>query len=174
MSLHRLRMNILYCDSKSLSRIGDVMRKRSESNILRLLDILPRLPTIAPAATAFLTHPTQSRFRAAPTQSTTSQKMSSERNGDPTTTILKADYRSPASSKTFHHALPSLATSSTTEKTQYLSTLRKSVTQLQEEVNAFLTGKMEEDKALTAKAGIKVDDKKEEQNYGEEGVEDDA
>ncbi len=45
---------------------------------------------------------------------------------------------------------------------------------LQEEVNGFLTTKMEEDKALAASAGMKVDDKAEEENYGEETVEDDG
>ena len=44
--------------------------------------------------------------------------------------------------------------------------------QLQDDVNGFLTTKMEEDKALATSAGVKVDDKKEEENYGEEVVED--
>ena len=96
-----------------------------------------------------------------------------EPNGNTPTTILKAEYRSPISIQTFYHTLPSSSTTSTDEKTLYLSTLRKSVTQLQEEVNTFLTSKMEEDKALATNAGSKVDDKKEEENYGE-GVEDDV
>ncbi|KAL8902689.1 MAG: hypothetical protein Q9207_004456, partial [Kuettlingeria erythrocarpa] len=58
--------------------------------------------------------------------------------------------------------------------TEYLSTLRKSVTRLQDEINAFLTERMEEDKALAAKAGVKIDEKKEEENYGEENVEDEG
>lgn len=95
-------------------------------------------------------------------------------NNDPQSTILKADYASPSCSKTFHHALPTSSTTSTAEKTQYLSALRKSVVQLQEDVNTFLTSKMEEDKALAFKAGLKVDDKQEEDDYGEEGVEDDG
>ena len=33
---------------------------------------------------------------------------------------------------------------------------------------------MEEDKAMASMAGQKVDDKKEEENYGEEGVEDEG
>ncbi|KAK4693703.1 EKC/KEOPS complex subunit GON7, partial [Lecanoromycetidae sp. Uapishka_2] len=85
---------------------------------------------------------------------------------------LRADYTSPTSSKSFNHALPSASgsTSSTKEKTAYLAILRKSVVQLQGDINEFLTTKMEEDKALAAKAGLKSDDKKEEENYGEEGV----
>lgn len=46
---------------------------------------------------------------------------------------------------------------------------------MQEEVNTFLTEKMEEDNAADAKAGKGgkvVDEQKEEENYGEEGVED--
>lgn len=45
---------------------------------------------------------------------------------------------------------------------------------LQDEVNSFLTTKMEEDKALTGSEGTKVDDKAEEENYGEEKVEEDG
>lgn len=44
---------------------------------------------------------------------------------------------------------------------------------LQDEVNIFLTGRMEEDKALASSAGLKGDDRKEEQNYGEEVVDED-
>ncbi|KAL8762433.1 MAG: hypothetical protein Q9184_001561 [Pyrenodesmia sp. 2 TL-2023] len=87
-------------------------------------------------------------------------------------TTLSASYTSPSTSKNFTHPLPSSSTKSTAEKTQYLSSLRKSVTQLQEEINTFLTEKMEEDKTLAAKAGVKIDEKKEEDNYGEENVED--
>ena len=43
--------------------------------------------------------------------------------------------------------------------------------QLQDEVNSFLTAKMEEDKALASMVGGKVNDKEEEENYGEEAVE---
>lgn len=89
-------------------------------------------------------------------------------------TALTADYTAPSSGKTFVHALPSSSTASTQEKTLYLSTLRNSVTKLQEEVNSFLTGKMEEDKVLAAIAGVKEDDKKAEENYGEEPIEDSA
>ncbi len=39
---------------------------------------------------------------------------------------------------------------------------------LQDEVNVFLTARMEEDKALASLAGVKGDDRKEEENYGEE------
>ena len=90
------------------------------------------------------------------------------------TTCLQAIYTSPTSSETFAHTLPSASTASTREKTAYLSALRKSVVKLQEDVNGFLTTKMEEDKALAANAGIKVDDKAEEDNYGEERVEEEG
>ena len=56
----------------------------------------------------------------------------------------------------------------------YLSALRKSVVRLQEEVNGFLTGKMEEDKAEAASKGVKVDDRAEEEGYGEEKVEEEG
>ena len=93
-------------------------------------------------------------------------------NGD-SGTALQADYASPNVTKSFTHPLPAASNASTEEKTNYLSALRKSVVKLQEEVNGFLTTKMEEDKALAAGAGMKIDDKAEEENYGEEKVEDD-
>ncbi|KAK5017091.1 hypothetical protein LTR39_001733 [Cryomyces antarcticus] len=91
---------------------------------------------------------------------------------DPAT--LEAVYTSSASSQTFSHPLPSAssATSSVQEKTAYLSALRASAAQLQGEVNAFLTQKMDEDRAAEGKA--KVDDEKEEENYGEEVVDEEG
>ena len=94
-------------------------------------------------------------------------------NGD-SSTALKADYASPTSTKTFTHPLPAASNTSTEEKTNHLSALRRSVVKLQEEVNEFLTTKMEEDKALAEGAGVKIDDKAEEENYGEEKVEDEG
>ncbi|CAF9926842.1 MAG: hypothetical protein HETSPECPRED_006433 [Heterodermia speciosa] len=94
-----------------------------------------------------------------------------EENKAPT---LKADYTSPNASKTFEYSLPATDTTTTEGKTAYLSALQGSVTKLQAEINAFLTEKMEEDKVLASMAGQKVDDKKEEENYGEEGVEDEG
>ncbi len=89
-------------------------------------------------------------------------------------TTLTADYASPNTTKTFTYPLPSASNTSIKEKTNYLSALRKSVIKLQEEVNVFLTTKMEEDKALAVNAGMKADDRAEEENYGEEKVEDDG
>lgn len=94
-------------------------------------------------------------------------------NGD-SSTSLKADYASPQTTKTFTHPLPAASNTSTKEKTDYLSALRKSIVNIQEEVNEFLTTKMEVDKALAACAGLNIDDKAEEENYGEEKVEDDG
>ncbi|KAL9131225.1 MAG: hypothetical protein Q9175_006816 [Cornicularia normoerica] len=84
------------------------------------------------------------------------------------------NYASLTTTKTFTHPLPSASNTSTKEKTNYLSALRKSVVKLQEEVNGFLTTKMEVDNALAASAGMKADDRAEEENYGEEKVEDDG
>ena len=82
-------------------------------------------------------------------------------------TILKAEYAELHSTKIFEHSLPASSVSTTKEKAQYLSALRESVVKLQDEVNEFLTLKMDEDRILAASAGKKVDDKAEE-NYGEE------
>ena len=88
---------------------------------------------------------------------------------------LKADYASPNTSKTFEYSLPSTDTTNTEGKTAYLSALRESVTKMQGDINTFLTEKMEEDKALASTAGgQKADDKKAEENYGEEAAEDEG
>lgn len=62
-------------------------------------------------------------------------------------------------------------------KTAYLAELRQLVPQLQNEINVFLTERMEEDKRVAEAAGVVTfkDDKqakREEENYGEENVED--
>lgn len=82
---------------------------------------------------------------------------------------LEAHYSSPKTTTTFAQPLNAPSTNlSTEEKTAYLSTLRKSVSNLQEEVNVFLTQEMERDKAGLSEGGGKTDEKKEEDNYGEE------
>lgn len=85
---------------------------------------------------------------------------------------LNATYTSPSSTlaETFTHPLPALSTPLTTsDRTAYLSTLQTSIKTLQNDINTFLTQKMDEDKLASAAAG-KVDDVKEEENYGEEVV----
>ena len=88
---------------------------------------------------------------------------------------LIASYASPTGTKVFERNLPSLPPQfSTEQKTSYLSALRSSVVKLQEDVNTFLTTKMAEDKMNAPQTAGKLDDKKEEENYGEEVVEDDG
>jgi hypothetical protein len=92
---------------------------------------------------------------------------------------------SPPTTHQFSHPISApIPTSSSTavkDKTAYLCDLRKSTKRLQDEVNIFLTQKMEEDKLHAIKnghdgqekdAGTKTADEAEEENYGEEGVED--
>lgn len=84
---------------------------------------------------------------------------------------LKAHYRSPSGTKTFTYSMTSIPTEpSTTDKTDHLSSLRSSTVKLQEEINVFLTAKMDEDKTQAAADSLKVDEAKEEENYGEEVV----
>jgi len=66
------------------------------------------------------------------------------------------------------------------DKTAYLRTLQEATAKMQDHINAELTARMEEDKALeassthgAAKAKGVVDEAKEEDNYGEEVVEED-
>jgi len=88
--------------------------------------------------------------------------------------LLTGSYTSPTGTKEFEYSLPSLPQQfSTEQKTSYLSALRSSVVKLQEEVNTFATAKMEEDKMTAPQVAGKVDDKKEEKNYGEETIDDD-
>lgn len=96
----------------------------------------------------------------------------SEKDGSNAT--LKADYAAPNEARSFAYPLPPASNESNEQKTAYLSALRESVTKLQEDVNAFLTDKMEEDKASASLAGSKADDKKEEENYGEENLDEDG
>lgn len=74
--------------------------------------------------------------------------------------------------------LPAPATTKTTDRTAYLAALRKATAEMQEIINKELTSRMEEDKAREAASnGIsklnsaKVDEAKEEVNYGEEVAE---
>ena len=90
-----------------------------------------------------------------------------------------AHYESPTDTKTFHYTLPALAQecSESQAKTAHLSELRTSSKKLQEDINRFLTEKMEEDKKNAGKSGQnsggqKSKDELEEENYGEENGED--
>lgn len=86
---------------------------------------------------------------------------------------LTADYASPSGAHTFSHALPSSSASNVTDKTAYLSALRSKNADLQNEINAFLTKKMEEDvKAAEGSAGQRSKkEEREEEMYGEEDPE---
>jgi Gon7 family len=82
---------------------------------------------------------------------------------------LTATYTaSAADPKVFEHTQTACSkTPSTEERTAYIASLRSNVSTLQDQVNAFLTEKMEEDKSAAVAA---VNDEKEEENYGEEVV----
>lgn len=100
--------------------------------------------------------------------------MAQELEQQASTAILKAKYTAPDEAKSFAYQLPPASTRSTEEKTAYLSALRKSVTKMQDDINVFLTNKMEQDKASASMAGSKVDERKEEETYGEENVDDEG
>jgi hypothetical protein len=101
-------------------------------------------------------------------------------NESPTMVSVSATYASPVSDPfTATQKLPALASSSTTDKTKYLNTLRKATATVQGQINKELTTRMEEDKArdTAAKSTIHklqpvVDEAKEEEYYGEEVAED--
>ena len=83
---------------------------------------------------------------------------------------LTATYSSPESAeKLLTKELPQLPQEPSTEqRTEYLAALRSSTTQMQKDVNEFLTQKMEEDKASGGVQAGKTKEDKEEENYGEE------
>ena len=90
-----------------------------------------------------------------------------------TNTNLTANYASPSGTHTFSHTLPSSSATNVTEKTAYLSTLRSKSAELQSEINAFLTQKMEEDvKAAEGRPSKRSKkEEREEEMYGEEDPE---
>ncbi|KAL4749138.1 hypothetical protein BDW72DRAFT_141663 [Aspergillus terricola var. indicus] len=93
---------------------------------------------------------------------------------------LQAQYTSPQLNRTFEHTVNSPAPSPSDEnikvKIAYLSELRKLVPALQNDINLFLTERMEVDKKIAEAQGCQLSEKeaKEEENYGEEVVDDDA
>lgn len=93
-----------------------------------------------------------------------------------TSRSVSGSYDAPNGKKEFAHEISSSASDSQSAATEYLGSLRKKVLQLQGEVNAFLTQKMDEDKATannTGGVGNGHDEQKAEDNYGEEVEEDD-
>ncbi|KAI9716741.1 MAG: hypothetical protein M1828_007548 [Chrysothrix sp. TS-e1954] len=90
---------------------------------------------------------------------------------DPATVRPLASYQSPTSSETITGVhLPKQASDSPKQRAQQLLSLKKSCQGMQREINAMLTQKMEEDKASSTTQA--VNEKKEEENYGEEADED--
>lgn len=85
---------------------------------------------------------------------------------------LHAVYTSPDSQpKTISHEFPS-TDGSLASKTTHLTTLQSLVPKLQDEINVYLTARMEEDKK--AQGAVSEKEAKEEDYYGEELVEEDA
>ena len=85
---------------------------------------------------------------------------------------LTATYTSPTDKEIFSKDLPPSGAGDVKGKTAYLSALHSNVTELQSDVNAFLTKKMEDGNAA---GGKKADaDAKAEEMYGEEEGEHDA
>ncbi|THX11144.1 hypothetical protein D6D13_05068 [Aureobasidium pullulans] len=78
---------------------------------------------------------------------------------------LTAVYTSPTATNTFSSPLSSAPTeaSSSHEKSQYLADLRDNVSQMQDDINQFLTKKMDEDKAATDAPVTSNDEDMEEQ-----------
>lgn len=96
------------------------------------------------------------------------------------TTKLSATYNAPDETKDLSLDLPLVPSDQGTveDKTTYLTTLRTQIANLQDNVNAFLTQKMEDDNAAAASAQDVKDkaqlrkEQLEVDRYGEEDVED--
>ncbi|KIV80107.1 hypothetical protein PV11_07629 [Exophiala sideris] len=104
---------------------------------------------------------------------------------DESSSVLRATYQSPTGSKDFQHVISAPHNGATKSldvqaKTKYLSDLRASSKKLQEDINKFLTEKMEEDKRAQGQVNTigaskqKAEDELEEETYGEEVPEDDS
>ncbi|KAJ6010428.1 EKC/KEOPS complex subunit Gon7 [Penicillium sp. IBT 35674x] len=90
-------------------------------------------------------------------------------------TPLQAVYTAPDATKSFQHAIPmtsGTAADPLATKLTHLRALQSLVPKLQDEINVYLTARMEEDKKAQGQTSEK--EAKEEENYGEEVVEDDA
>ncbi|KAL6249895.1 hypothetical protein RBB50_003751 [Rhinocladiella similis] len=104
------------------------------------------------------------------------------RHGSQLSTVLKASYLSPSGVVDIQHVITTPASHAfdTEAKTQYLGELRASSRKLQDEINKFLTNKMEEDRTAQDQARSggtslqKTQDELEEENYGEEVAEEDT
>ncbi len=98
---------------------------------------------------------------------------------------LSAVYETPSGLKDFAHTIPTPQVKNegsveTEAKSKYLSELRASTKNLQEDINKFLTEKMEEDKKAASQNSLddvskqKSKDELEEENYGEENGEEET
>lgn len=86
---------------------------------------------------------------------------------------LQAVYTAPDATQTFQHEIPVETNADPlAAKQAHLKALQTLVPKLQTEVNVFLTERMEEDKK--AQGAISEKEAKEEENYGEDVVEEDA
>ncbi|KAK4634422.1 hypothetical protein CLAFUW4_01245 [Fulvia fulva] len=89
---------------------------------------------------------------------------------------LVAHYKSPHATQSFSSELPHLPEDGANveqQKTAYLAALRANTTKLQDEVNVYLTQKMDEDKVAESARGKSSKDmeEREENMYGEEDPE---
>ena len=92
-------------------------------------------------------------------------------------TALIATYKAPGSSYTFSlKSSPRPEAGNVQAKTAYLSSLRSNIVQMQSDVNAFLTMKMDESRTTETEkvSASKAKEKLEEDMYGEEDPEADG
>lgn len=84
---------------------------------------------------------------------------------------LTATYSSQSDSRAFTSDPLPVDPKNVGEKTTYLGALRANATKLQGDINAFLTQKMEEDKAAEGSSKKSAADERAEDMYGEEDPE---
>jgi Gon7 family len=116
----------------------------------------------------------------APAPSTALDKPGIDRTGisQDEQSALHAVYTSPRSPtlRTFYYPIATASRGDVSTKHAYLVELRGLATTLQGQINTFLTERMEEDRKAASERGQPdiEQEAREEQNYGEEAVEDDA
>lgn len=90
--------------------------------------------------------------------------------------VLTASYKSSNNAGfAFAYDLPRMEAVTLEARTAYLGALKKAITELQETTNKELTKRMDEDiqKCERPNRNGKLDESKEEENYGEEIIEED-
>ncbi|OAL50245.1 hypothetical protein IQ07DRAFT_644475 [Pyrenochaeta sp. DS3sAY3a] len=123
-----------------------------------------------PSLIATYASPTGTKTFTQELPATTSQPSSSQPEGTEGTKDTEETKATPDPSEPQPSEAPApTSASQPVSQTVYLTSLSASLKTLQSDLNAFLTQKMEEDKAAATNDDVSEKDKRAEEEYGEEG-----